>query len=506
MGKKQIASAHAERVFEVEQLVDRREKNGLIKYKVRWRNFKPQDDTWEKREDLWKSARELVVQFEAAAKDATSKSASAVPAGRKRPRAAQDAASTGDDVSQPAKRKAAAVASAPSPSRRSTRSTPSKPIEIDQDVPLATVASPALSGAKKRAAQVDDIPPSASTSNASSNAVASPGRTRSARQREQAPAADSAKPPADAAKPPARPTAAARRKQQPQQKKQRRDESETRPPTMLHVIDSNDSEADDAEPSPIDNVDDKDFSPPADDTDADDDDDADGDADEEFEVEAILAGPDRSGRYTVKWLGYDETTSQAASTLQHLDVFKTYLAKMKADAAAARKRPTRPTTADAASVPTAKSGAEPSSPASKGRQGRAVSDSLQRDRDKKRVEEMAARELLKEKAASTVVNGIPRATDTASAGDGVAGEAVASSSSSTQLLSAEAAAELLATHEIERVSGAKPGPDEELLFLVVLKNDVPARRFVPASVLRNDPAASQKLIDFLLSRIKFPKE
>eukprot|EP01116_Phalansterium_solitarium_P002194 TRINITY_DN12058_c0_g1_i1.p1 TRINITY_DN12058_c0_g1~~TRINITY_DN12058_c0_g1_i1.p1 ORF type:complete len:454 (+),score=86.53 TRINITY_DN12058_c0_g1_i1:551-1912(+) len=54
----------------VEKLVDRWEKKGKIKYKVRWQGFPPSADTWETREHLWASAREAIVQFEAAAKDA----------------------------------------------------------------------------------------------------------------------------------------------------------------------------------------------------------------------------------------------------------------------------------------------------------------------------------------------------------------------------------------------------------------------------------------------------
>eukprot|EP01116_Phalansterium_solitarium_P006800 TRINITY_DN19182_c0_g1_i1.p1 TRINITY_DN19182_c0_g1~~TRINITY_DN19182_c0_g1_i1.p1 ORF type:complete len:333 (+),score=60.50 TRINITY_DN19182_c0_g1_i1:109-1107(+) len=66
--------------------------------------------------------------------------------------------------------------------------------------------------------------------------------------------------------------------------------------------------------------------------------------------------------------------------------------------------------------------------------------------------------------------------------------------------------EFLALLEIERFLGAKPGPDNELLFLAVIKSEVATKRFVPASVVRAHPVASQKLLDFLLSVVKFPKE
>ena len=52
-----------EKEYEVEKILDRRERRGKLKYLVRWKGYKAEEDTWEGLENL-KNIRDLVEEFE----------------------------------------------------------------------------------------------------------------------------------------------------------------------------------------------------------------------------------------------------------------------------------------------------------------------------------------------------------------------------------------------------------------------------------------------------------
>jgi len=52
-----------EKEYEVEKILDRRERRGKLKYLVRWKDYTAEEDTWEGLENL-KNAKDLVEEFE----------------------------------------------------------------------------------------------------------------------------------------------------------------------------------------------------------------------------------------------------------------------------------------------------------------------------------------------------------------------------------------------------------------------------------------------------------
>ena len=44
--------ADSEENFEVEEIVNHRFRKGKIQYLIRWKNYTPEDDTWEPKENL----------------------------------------------------------------------------------------------------------------------------------------------------------------------------------------------------------------------------------------------------------------------------------------------------------------------------------------------------------------------------------------------------------------------------------------------------------------------
>merc|ERR1712130_762499 len=50
--ERELQMADSEENFEVEEIVNHRFRKGKIQYLIRWKNYTPEDDTWEPKENL----------------------------------------------------------------------------------------------------------------------------------------------------------------------------------------------------------------------------------------------------------------------------------------------------------------------------------------------------------------------------------------------------------------------------------------------------------------------